>query len=223
MQLPPSGSVIGDSRIYAGPQRYGWRRHALQSPTLVAPAPPAAHPAPREARGVRFWRRGLFRPRDGETGPRAAVQGPTVGAEAAAAVPGRPVVALPALVEGLPSDGASGSVSGGSSSDALTPDVWPAPAAALGGDVQLTALRAAEEGTLLPGRGGSAIGEDDAARLRQLQRLRLHQLSAIIADGGSARGVRVGNNVVVGDHVHVGIANEGVGERTATRGGLDTN
>jgi hypothetical protein len=214
MPLPPSGSVIGDSRIYAGPHRYGWRRHALQSPdSPPAPAPtPAQRPAAGSVRGVRFWRRGLFRPRGRDAGSDAASQRPE-GQGAVAAVPGGgPVVAVPALVEGLPSDGASGSMSGGSSSGALNPAVWAAPAAARGGgDLQLTALRAAEEGTLRPGPDGSAVREDGTAQLMQLQRLRLHRVPARAAGEGPASGLRVGSNVMVGNDVHVGITTQGIG------------
>ena len=125
-------------------------------------------------------------------------------------------MAVPALVDGLPTDGASGSVSGSSSRDALNSDAGTAAVA--GGDLQLTALRAAEEGRLQAGSDVATAGGEGTAQLRQFQRLRLYRMAATDVSGSTDGGVRVGSNVLVGDGVHVGIAVDGESETDANLG-----
>ena len=77
--------------------------------------------------------------------------------------------------------------------------------------MQLTTLRAAEEGR----RPVAAAPAHDVAGSSQLQRLRLHHVAAPDSDGGMDRGIRVGQNVSVGEDVHVNIVVSGVDDEMA--------
>ena len=208
--LPPSGTVIGDSRIYSGPRRYGWRRHAYPDP------PPAAgRPAPAQGPtgSARFGRwRGWRRASQGGVAQAAA----GAGGEDSDDVPARgqspPVVAVPALVDGVPSDGASDSLSGGgaagnaagntSSGDLVSISVTDPEA----GDVQLMTRRPAEE----RGHTADALPDTEAAvSLRHLQWLRLQRVVSQPGPAGSDSAMRIGRDVIVGQHVHVALPEAG--------------
>ncbi len=189
--LPPSGSVIGDSRIYSGPRRYGWRRHAYPEPQ-----PAAAQSAQGSAARLSRWR-GWRRASRGDSVQATAGDPEDDSEDASPAGQRPPVVAVPALVDGVPSDGANGSHSSGGA------DASGSPADLEAGDVQLMAWRTAAEG------GGSADALPDAESAAphhsHLQRLHLQRITSEAGAAGSDSCVRIGQDVSVGENVHIGI------------------
>ena len=192
--LPPSGSVIGDSRIYSGPRRYGWRRHAYPEP------PPAAA---QSALGQQGWtaRLGRWRGwRQASQGERAqaAAGDPEENSGDVSAGQSPPVVAVPALVDGVPSDGASDSRAGGGGNAGVSLTDLEA------GDVQLMRWRtAAAEGSAstdtVPGAASAAPHH------RQMHRPHLQRGTSEAGAAGPGSGVRIGQDVSVGQNVHIGI------------------
>ncbi len=189
--LPPSGSVIGDSRIYSGPRRYGWRRHAYPDPQ-----PAAARPAQGSAARLSRWR-GWQRASRGD-GEQSTAGDPEEGSDdVSPAGQSPPVVAVPALVDGVPSDGASNSVFAGDA------DAGVSLAGLEAGNVQLMAWRTAAEG----GTTAEALVDAEAAASHHGQMQRLHLVQGTLQAGtaGSDSVVMIGQNVSVGEHVHIGI------------------
>ena len=200
--LPPSGSVIGDSRIYSGPRRYGWRRHAYPPPSS------SAQPAPGQGSTARLSRwRGWRRASQGGSAAQPAAGDREEDSEDVPAGQSPPVVAVPALVDGVPSDGAGDSHSGGGAAGnaaghTVAAGVSASQADLEAGDVQLVTRRAVEERSTPADALPSAVA---APQLRLLQRLPLQGTAPQAGGADSDSGVGIGQNVLVGRNAHIGI------------------